>query len=138
MATIGFVGLGTMGLCMARNLLKNGHQVIGFDFSEMAMNLHTKNGGEAASSAAEASKNANFAITMLPNGKATKEAVLGADGVIEKLPKDSLIIDMSTIHPLETDQIRKDLEENGFSMVCLLYTSPSPRDKTVSRMPSSA
>ena len=36
MATIGFVGLGTMGLCMARNLIKNGHQVIGFDFSEMA------------------------------------------------------------------------------------------------------
>ena len=48
MATIGFVGLGTMGLCMARNLIKNGHQVIGFDLSEMAMNAHTKNGGEAA------------------------------------------------------------------------------------------
>ena len=117
MATIGFVGLGTMGLCMARNLIKNGHQVIGFDFSEMAMNAHTKNGGEAASSAAEASKNANFAITMLPNGKATKEAVLGADGIIEKLPTDSLIIDMSTIHPLETDQIREDLKRNSFSMV---------------------
>ena len=117
MATIGFVGLGTMGLCMARNLIKNGHQVIGFDFSEMAMNAHTKNGGEVASSAAEAVQNANFAITMLPNGKATKEAVLGADGIIEKLPTDSLIIDMSTIHPLETDQIRKELKRNGFSMV---------------------
>ena len=42
----------------------------------MAMNAHTKNGGEAAGSAAEAAKNANFAITMLPNGKATKEAIL--------------------------------------------------------------
>ena len=117
MATIGFVGLGTMGLCMARNLIKNGHQVIGFDLSEMAMNAHTKNGGEAASSAAEAAKNANFAITMLPNGKATKEAILGAEGIIAKLPKDSLIIDMSTIHPLETDQIREDLKRNSFSMV---------------------
>ncbi len=117
MAIIGFVGLGTMGLCMAKNLIKNGHQVIGFDFSEMAMNAHTKNGGETASSAAEAAKNANFAITMLPNGEATKQAILGADGIIEKLSKDSLIIDMSTIHPLETDQIREDLKRNSFSMV---------------------
>ena len=98
MAIIGFVGLGTMGLCMARNLITKGHQVIGFDFSEMAMNAHTKNGGEAASSAAEASKNANFAITMLPNDKATEEAVLGANGITYRLPKDSLIIDISTIH----------------------------------------
>ena len=71
MAKIGFVGLGTMGLCMARNLIKNGHDVTGFDFSETAMNGHIKNGGEVASSAAEAAKNAHFAITMLPNGKAT-------------------------------------------------------------------
>ena len=99
MATIGFVGLGTMGLCMARNLIKNGHQVIGFDFSKTAMNAHTKNGGKLASSAAEAAQNANFAITMLPNGKATEEAVLGANGITDRLPKDRLIIDMSTIHP---------------------------------------
>ena len=117
MAKIGFVGLGTMGLCMARNLIKNGHQVIGFDFSEIAMDAHTKNGGEVASSAAEAAQNANFAITMLPNGKATEEAVLGANGITDKLPGDSLIIDMSTIHPLETDHIRKELKRNGFSMV---------------------
>ena len=69
MATIGFVGLGTMGLYMAKNLIKNGHKVIGLDFSEIAI----KNEGEAANSAAEAAKNANFAITMLPMAKRQKK-----------------------------------------------------------------
>lgn len=117
MAKIGFIGLGAMGLCMARNLLSNGHKVIGFDFSKVAMDAHVENGGEIAISAAEASAEANFAIAMLPNGDAVKQAVLGPSGVAEKLPKDSLFIDMSTIHPLETDQIRQDLLDQGIAMV---------------------
>ena len=117
MANIGFIGLGAMGLCMARNLLSNGHKVIGFDFSKVAMDAHVENGGEIAISAAEASAEANFAIAMLPNGDAVKQAVLGPSGVAGKLPKDSLLIDMSTIHPLETDQIRQDLLDQGIAMV---------------------
>ena len=42
MAKIGFIGLGAMGLCMARNLLSNGHEVIGFDFSKVAMDAHVE------------------------------------------------------------------------------------------------
>ena len=117
MAKIGFIGLGAMGLCMARNLLSNGHKVIGFDFSKVAMDAHVDNGGEVAISAAEASTEADFAIAMLPNGDAVKQAVLGPDGVAKKLPNNSLFIDMSTIHPLETDQIRQDLIDQGISMV---------------------
>ena len=117
MTRIGFIGLGAMGLCMARNLLSNGHKVIGFDFSKMAMDAHVENGGEIAVSAAEASAEADFAISMLPNGDAVKQAVLGPSGVAEKLPKSSLFIDMSTIHPLETDQIRQELLDQGISMV---------------------
>ena len=117
MAKIGFIGLGAMGLCMARNLIKRGHEVIGFDFSELAMDAHVKNGGDIAISAAEASAKANFSIAMLPNGDAVKQAVLGPGGVVEKLPKDSLFVDMSTIHPLETDQIRQDLHAQSISMV---------------------
>ena len=117
MAKIGFIGLGAMGLCMARNLLSSGHKVIGFDFSKVAMDAHIKNGGEIAISAAEASAEANFVLAMLPNGDAVKQAALGPSGVAEKLPKGSLFIDMSTIHPLETDQIRQDLRDQSISMV---------------------
>ena len=117
MTKIGFIGLGAMGLCMARNLLSSGHKVIGFDFSKVAMDAHIKNGGEIAISAAEASAEANFVITMLPNGDAVKQTALGPNGVAEKLPKGSLFIDMSTIHPLETDQIRQELQDQNISMV---------------------
>ncbi|MFL2845024.1 MAG: sulfolactaldehyde 3-reductase [Candidatus Puniceispirillaceae bacterium] len=117
MARIGFIGLGAMGLCMARNLISNGHKVIGFDFSKVAMDAHVENGGEIAISAAEASAEANFAIAMLPNGDAVKQATLGPSGVAQKLPKGSLFIDMSTIYPLETDQIRQDLQDQSISMV---------------------
>ena len=117
MAKIGFIGLGTMGLCMARNLIKGGHEVIGFDFSEAAMDAHVKNGGDIAISAAEAQAEANFSIAMLPNGDAVKQAVLGPSGIVEKLPKDSLFVDMSTIYPLETDQIRQGLRAQSISMV---------------------
>ena len=117
MAKIGFIGLGAMGLCMARNLLSSGHKVIGFDFSKVAMDAHIKNGGEIAISAAEASAEANFVIAMLPNGDAVKQTALGPNGVAEKLPKGSLFIDMSTIHPLETDQIRQELQDQNISMV---------------------
>ncbi len=117
MAKIGFIGLGAMGLCMARNLIKSGHEVIGFDFSKLAMDAHVKNGGNIAVSAAEASAGANFAISMLPNGDAVKQAVLGPNGIADKLPKGSLFVDMSTIHPLETDQIRQDLSAQSISMV---------------------
>ena len=81
MAQIGFIGLGAMGLCMARNLITSGHEVIGFDFSKVAMDAHVKNGGDVAISAAEAAAEANFAIAMLPNGDAVKQAVLGPSGV---------------------------------------------------------
>ncbi len=117
MAKIGFIGLGAMGLCMARNLLTSGHEVIGFDFSKVAMDAHVKNGGDVAISAAEASAEANFAIAMLPNGDSVKQAVFGPSGVAKSLPQDSLFVDMSTIHPLETDQIRRDLHAQNISMV---------------------
>ena len=71
----------------------------------------------AAFSAAEASAKANFSIAMLPNGDAVKQAVLGPSGIVEKLPKDSLFVDMSTIYPLETDQIRQGLRAQSISMV---------------------
>ena len=53
MATVAFVGLGAMGLPMADNLLKRQHQVRGFDFKADALAAHVRNGGVAATSAAD-------------------------------------------------------------------------------------
>ena len=82
MTKIGFVGLGTMGLAMAKNLIKAGHTVVGFDPAGTAMDNHVRNGGTKASSPAEAATGAEVVITMLPNGKIVRHAIFDFGGVI--------------------------------------------------------
>src|SRR3979411_2545216 len=66
MATIGFIGLGNMGLPMAQNLVKAGHTVCGFDLSEYASERLVAGGGTRANSVPEACRGAEVVITMLP------------------------------------------------------------------------
>ena len=91
MAKIGFVGLGNMGLPMARNLVKAGHDVAGFDLS--ATQMEALGGGVA--SGAEAAAGADFVITMLPAGRHVREAWLG--GMAAAARADAVFIDCSTI-----------------------------------------
>ena len=117
MTKIGFVGLGTMGLAMAKNLIKAGHTVVGFDPGGTAMDNHVRNGGAKASSPADAATGAEVVITMLPNGKIVRHALFDFGGVIEGISDSAILIDMSTIHPSETDGIRKDLGAKNIAMV---------------------
>jgi 4-hydroxybutyrate dehydrogenase/sulfolactaldehyde 3-reductase len=116
-AQIAFIGLGTMGLPMARNLLGGGHTVSGFDLDADAVAEHAKNWGLAARSAADAARGAEFIITMLPNAGNVRAALFDGDGILESMNPQALFIDMSTIHPQETDTIRNSLREKGFAMV---------------------
>ncbi len=117
MTDIAFIGLGNMGLSMAGNLLKNGHNVVGFDISNDAMKSHVANGGSVGATAAAAAASATIVITMLPNGTVVHNSIFDQGGVHETMTTDSLLIDMSTIHPNETDEIRKKLAARGIAMV---------------------
>jgi len=117
MVNIGFVGLGMMGLPMANNILKQGYQVTGYDISPEARAKHIINGGSSASSAAEAAADAEILITMLPTGDIVRSILFDADRAVKQLPADALVIDMSTIHPLESDAIRQDLDTCGIRMI---------------------
>lgn len=114
MATIAFIGLGTMGLPMAHNLVKGGHEVKGFDLQTESLEQHKANGGEVANSAKDAVHDAEFIFTMLPIGKHV-EAVL--EECLDAINPKSLFIEMSTIHPLETDEIRDTLASKNIAMV---------------------
>jgi 3-hydroxyisobutyrate dehydrogenase len=95
MARIGFIGLGNMGAPMARNLLKAGHEVAGFDV--MAAALDAVPGARRAASAAEAASGADVVITMLPASTHVRDAWLGAGGLMGAARADALLIDCSTI-----------------------------------------
>lgn len=116
MAVIAFVGLGQMGSPMASNLLKQGHQLSVFDVNPDAIQTLVEKGARPASSPAQAAKEAEFVITMLPNGDLVRSVLFGDQGVCEGLSQDALVIDMSTIHPLQTDKLIADMRARGFSM----------------------
>ncbi len=97
MAKIGFIGLGKMGLPMARNLMKAGHQVTGFDVVPEAVAAFVTAGGTAAPSAAAAATGAEFVVSMLPAGQHVRAAMLGPAGAAAASPPGAVLIDSSTI-----------------------------------------
>jgi 3-hydroxyisobutyrate dehydrogenase len=97
MARIGFIGLGNMGLPMALNLLKAGHQVEGFDVNGAAVEKLVAAGGTSAGYVKVAATRGDVVITMLPSGKEVREVYLGADGIVPNANAGALLIDCSTI-----------------------------------------
>jgi 4-hydroxybutyrate dehydrogenase/sulfolactaldehyde 3-reductase len=117
MSTIGFVGLGVMGAPMARNLVRGGHTVRGYDISLTVMKGIAADGVVRTGSAAEAAEGADVVITMLPNGHLVMDAVFGVSGVCEGVERGGLVIDMSTVLPMETDEIGQRLRDHGIAML---------------------
>ena len=117
MSRVGFIGVGVMGMPMARNLIKGGHLVRVFDVSAAAVERIGRNGAEQARSAGDAARGADFVITMLPTGDHVAEAVFGPDGVAAALGRDSLLIDMSTGLPAHFDRTAQRLESDGRRMI---------------------
>jgi 3-hydroxyisobutyrate dehydrogenase len=101
MATIGFIGLGNMGVPMAASLLRAGHHVTGFDVATAALDALRAAGGSAADSAAACARDAETVVTMLPAGTHVREVWLGAGGLVSTLAgrdgSPALLIDSSTI-----------------------------------------
>ncbi|RMX08794.1 3-hydroxyisobutyrate dehydrogenase [Corticibacter populi] len=97
---IAFIGLGNMGSGMALNLQRAGHEVVGFDLSEAARQLHAERGIRIADSAQNAAQGAAAIITMLPASQHVEGLLLGHDrqaGLLEHLNAGALLIDSSTI-----------------------------------------
>ncbi len=117
MATVGFIGIGVMGAPMSKNILKGGHKVQAYDINRQSLSTIEPHGALPKSSPAEASDGCDIVISMLPTGKEVKEAVFGENGISESISKNSLYIDMSTILPMDTDEVAKKCLEKGFGFV---------------------
>src|SRR5262245_35615314 len=117
MARIGFIGLGNMGLPMAQNLIKAGHQVEGVDVNTAATGKLRAAGGAVAETAKIAASRADVVITMLPAGKEVREVYLGAGGVIESANAGTLLIDSSTIDVDSARAVAAGAEQRGLLMI---------------------
>ena len=94
---IGFIGLGNMGLPMAEQLLKAGHNVCAFDVSESCVQKAVELGAKRATTLAELADGAVTIITMLPAGQHVRSVYLGPDGLVAQSAPGTLLIDCSTI-----------------------------------------
>src|SRR5262245_66192894 len=83
MARIGFIGLGNMGLPMAQNLLKAGHQVEGVDVNPDSVEKLKVAGGVGVETAKSAAARADVVVTMLPSGKEVRDVYRGSSGILE-------------------------------------------------------
>ena len=112
---IAFIGLGHMGGGMAPNLAKAGHEVRAFDLSEAALKAATGKGCTAVKSAAEACKDADAVITMLPAGKHVADVYRSS--VFGAAPTSAILIDCSTIDVATAKTIEEEAAAAGYTMV---------------------
>jgi len=112
MSNVGFIGLGIMGKPMALNLIKGGHTLYLNSRSGVPKELIAA-GGIACGSASEVAQKADVVIAMVPDTPDVEKVLFGAGGVAEGLAKGKLVIDMSSISPIETKRFAKQVNELG-------------------------
>jgi 2-hydroxy-3-oxopropionate reductase len=115
--TIGFVGLGIMGLPMAKNLVDAGYEVVGHNRSPEPVGELVEHGGERADSPQETAEQTDVVITCLPDSPVVESIVRGDDGILAGLGDGMTVIDMSTISPTVTEDLAADIEERGADML---------------------
>jgi 3-hydroxyisobutyrate dehydrogenase len=117
MSRIGFIGLGNMGLPMALNLIKAGHQVEGVDVNAASLEKLKAAGGATVEFVKVAASRADIVITMLPAGKQVREVYFGAAGIISNANPGTLLIDCSTIDVDTARSVASEAEKKGLLML---------------------
>ena len=133
---LGFIGLGIMGKPMAKNLLKAGHELVVLDMNKAAVEELISAGAESASTPAEVGSRTDVIITMLPNSPHVKTVVLGENGLIDSAAKGKVLIDMSSIAPLASQEVAEALGKMGMEMLDAPVSGGEPKavDGTVAVM----
>lgn len=120
---IGFAGIGAMGTPMSTNLIKASHKLVLFDIDrKKADAVAATHECEVATSLTDLAGKSNTVITMLPDGKLVRKALLGDNDngkncITETLKPGSLIIDMSSSSPMGTRELGAILEKKGFHFI---------------------
>jgi len=117
MKRIGFIGLGIMGGPMSANLVKAGFEVVGYNRSRQKVDRLVGIGGHAAGSVAEAVRDADVVVTMLPDSPDVRAVLLGDCGVFATAAPGTLVIDFSSIRPDVAAELAATAERAGLRML---------------------
>jgi len=133
---LGFIGLGIMGKPMSKNLIKAGHELVVCDFNKEAVKEVVALGAKEAENGAAVAKECDVVITMVPNSPHVRAVALGPGGIIEGAKEGALLIDMSSIDPVESKAIGAELAKKGIEMMDAPVSGGEPKaiDGTLSVM----
>jgi 2-hydroxy-3-oxopropionate reductase len=113
--TVGFIGLGIMGKPMAENLIEAGYDLVAYNRTrEKAEQL---DGATVSDTPREVAEQSDVIVTMLPDSPQVEEVLAGEDGVFEGVEDGDLIVDMSTISPVVSEELFEKAKERGASML---------------------
>lgn len=114
---VGVIGTGRMGNAFALNLLKAGHQVQVYDIDPKATQNLIAQGAVLSASPAEMAPQAEFVLTSLPNNEIVEQTIIGPQGLLPKLNRESIVIDLSTTLPRTTQTIAEALAQKGIEFL---------------------
>jgi 2-hydroxy-3-oxopropionate reductase len=120
MKNIGFIGLGIMGRPMALNLLKAGFQVSVYDINQQAVATLVDAGAIGTSSPMEVAQQSDIVMTIVPNATHVWDVLTGEKGILKGAAAGTIIIDMSSISPVES----KKLAEAAAKNECIMFDAP--------------
>lgn len=114
---MGFIGIGLMGEGMSKNLLKKGYDVTVWNRTESKTKPIIDAGANLAKTPKEVAENSDVVISIVTGSDDVKEVLLGENGAIHGAKKGDIFIDMSTISPIATVEIAKELAKKGVEML---------------------
>jgi L-threonate 2-dehydrogenase len=114
---VAFVGLGSMGLGMAKNLLKHGHKVVGVDPSATARDAFKAAGGTLAESPAAAAKTADVVVIAVVNDKQVETVLFGENGAAAALRKGGVVMQCATVPAAFARSLNERLAKSGHELL---------------------
>ncbi|RTE10197.1 2-hydroxy-3-oxopropionate reductase [Paenibacillus whitsoniae] len=123
---VGFIGLGIMGKPMSKKVLKAGYELVVLATNKGMAELVAL-GASSADSPKAIAEQSDVVITMLPNSPQVKEVALGTNGIIEGAKPGTVVIDMSSIAPLTSQEIAQRLSERGIEMLDAPVSGGEPK-----------
>lgn len=133
---IGFVGLGIMGKPMAKNLIKDGYEVICYDFNQSNMDEVAAAGASTAKNSQELANQSDIVITMLPNSPNVEAALFSEEGIDAGISEGKIVIDMSSINPVSSQRFAEKLAGLGVEFLDAPVSGGEPKaiDGTIAVM----
>lgn len=123
---IGFIGLGLMGLPMAKNILKAGFSLVVYNRTKSKTEELEKMGAVVANTPAELAKEVDVVITMVTAHEDVRDILFSQNGVVKGAQKGLIVVDMSTIGPTEAKDIGNKLIAHGIEFVDAPVTGSTP------------